>query len=102
MAMPPGLQVELRGVVKVLQENGTLEYPDGELVDNEKRIFEIRAHDDGQQARVLYYYWDGNDLIYGLAAFVKKTRQTPRGEIELAQKRLIQLKNGKWRDKEEE
>jgi len=41
-------------------------------------------------------------LINGLAAFVKKTRQTPRGEIELAQKRLIQLKNGKWRDKEEE
>jgi len=76
MAMPLGLQIELRGVVKVLEENGALEYPDGKLVDYEKRIFEIRAHDDGQQARVLYYYWNGNDVIYGLAAFVKKTRQT--------------------------
>ena len=97
-----GLQVELRGVVKVLEENGTLEYPDGQLVDNEARIFEMRVHDDEQQGRVLYYYWNGNNVIYGLVVFVKKTRRTPHGQIELAQKRLKQLKNGKWRDKEEE
>jgi len=52
----------------------------------------IRAHFHSQEARVLYYYWDEGDLIYGLVAFVKKTQKTPPDKIKLAQKRLRQLK----------
>jgi len=95
--LPQELQDELLGFVKVLEKNGTLAPPQGDTVDKEKRIFEIRGHDDGQQARILYYYWNGGDLIYGLVAFVKKTRETPLKEINLARKRLVQLKKGTWR-----
>jgi len=95
--LPQELQDELLGFVKVLEKNGTLVPPQGDIVDKEKRIFEIRAHDDGQQARILYYYWNGGELIYGLVVFVKKTRETPLKEINLARRRLVQLKKGMWR-----
>jgi len=95
--LPQELQDELLGFVKVLEKNGTLVSPQGDIVDKEKRIFEIRGHDDGQQARILYYYWNGGDLIYGLVACVKKTRETPLKEINLARRRLVQLKKGMWR-----
>lgn len=95
--LPKALQDELLGFVKVLERNGTLVSPQGEIVDREKRIFEIRGQDDGQQARILYYYWNGGDLVYGLVVFVKKTRETPLKEINLARKRLVQVKKGMWR-----
>jgi phage-related protein len=46
---------------------------------------------------VIPYYWNGGNLIYGLVAFVKKTRETPLKEINLARRRLVQLKKGMWR-----
>jgi len=95
--LPQKLQDELLGLVEVLERNGALVSPQGEIVDREKRIFEIRGHEDGQQSRALYYYWGEDDLIYGLVVFVKKTRKTPIGEINLAGKRLVQLKKGMWR-----
>lgn len=95
--LPLKLRGELWELVEVLEEKGTLAFPQGRIVDEEKRIFEIRAHDNGEQARILYYYWNGNDLIFGLAVFVKKKQKTPQGEIDLARKRLVQLKKGMWR-----
>ena len=94
--LPLKLRGELWELVGVLEEKGTLAFPQGRIVDEERRIFEIRAHDDGQQARILYYYWDGNDLIFGLAVFVKKKQKMPKEEINLARKRLVQLKKGNW------
>jgi len=95
--LPLKLRGELWELVGVLEEKGTLAFPQGRIVDEERRIFEIRAHDDGQQARILYYYWDGNDLIFGLVVFVKKKQKMPKEEINLARKRLVQLKKGNWR-----
>lgn len=40
--------------------------------------------------RVLYYVRDG--VIYVLHCFTKKTNKTPQGDIELARKRLSDLK----------
>jgi phage-related protein len=90
--MPPGLRGAVYSLVGVLEENGTLVYPDGGIVDPNGRIFEIRAHFHSQEARVLYCYWDEGDLIYGLVAFIKKIQKTPPDKIKLAQKRLKQLK----------
>ena len=95
--LPLELRGELWELVGFLEEKGTLAFPQGRIVDEEKRIFEIRGHDDGQQARILYYYWNGGNLIYGLVVFVKKTKETPLKEINLARKRLVQVKQGMWR-----
>lgn len=54
--LPLKLRGELWELVGVLEEKGTLAFPQGRIVDEERRIFEIRAHDDGQQVRILYYY----------------------------------------------
>lgn len=91
-AMPLDLRSAVYSFVGVLEEKGTLVYPDGGIVDGSARIFEIRAHFHNQEARVLYYFWDEGDLIYGLVAFIKKTQKTPPDKIKLAQKRLRQLK----------
>jgi|GEM_PF-1639088 len=95
--LPLKLRGELWELVGFLEEKGTLAFPQGRIVDEEKRIIEIRAHDDGQQARILYYYWNGSNLIYSFVAFVKKTKETPLKEINLARKRLVQLKKEMWR-----
>lgn len=92
-----GLRGELWELIGFLEEKGTLAFPQGRIVDGEKRIFEIRAHDDGQQARVFYYYWNGGNLVYGLVVFIKKAKETPRKEMNLARRRLVQLKQGMWR-----
>jgi len=41
--------------------------------------------------RILFAGWDGNKFIL-LHHFIKKTRQTPREEIDTAQRRLIDAK----------
>jgi hypothetical protein len=60
--LPLRLRGELWELVGVLEEKGTLTYPQGRIVDEEKRVFEIRERDTGEQARVLYYYWNGGRL----------------------------------------
>lgn len=53
-------------------------------------VFELRAADRDLWYRVLYYMRDG--VIYVLHCFTKKTNKTPRADIELARKRLSELK----------
>jgi hypothetical protein len=52
-AMPLELRGAIYSVIGVLEEHGTLVYPDGGLVDGRARLFEIRAHFHNQEARVL-------------------------------------------------
>lgn len=56
-------------------------------------VREIRVHSEGEY-RVLYVA-KFDEVVYVLHAFKKRTRKTPRGDIDLARKRLrdvIQLR----------
>jgi phage-related protein len=52
--------------------------------------FELRDQDKDTWYRVLYVKLEG--VVYVLHCFTKKTNQTPKGDIEIARKRLSDLK----------
>ena len=56
-------------------------------------LFEIRVKADGDIARVFYCTQVKREIVV-LHAFVKKTQQTPKKELDLARKRLKEIKNG--------
>jgi phage-related protein len=56
-------------------------------------LFEVRTSLPGKTiARVLFCFHDGE--LYALHGFIKKTRQTPAGDLELARKRKAEVENG--------
>jgi phage-related protein len=56
-------------------------------------LFEVRTSLPGKTiARVLFCFHDGE--LYALHGFIKKTRQTPTGDLELARKRKAEVENG--------
>ena len=63
------------------------------------KLWELRSHGPTQQHRVIYVATSSESLLL-LHAFTKKTAQTPRREIQLAEERLTdwerrQQKRGK-------
>lgn len=53
-------------------------------------LYELRFRDAAGQVRIFYYIKKG-DAIYLVHAFRKKTRETPKREIDLALKRIKEL-----------
>lgn len=86
---PADVREDLGGDLRRLQDN---EHPlDSAPMGSVLRgVFELRAADKDLWYRVLYYVRDG--VIYVLHCFTKKTNKTPQGDIELARKRLSDLK----------
>lgn len=56
-------------------------------------LFELRAHAKSGIGRGFYCYLEGKKIVV-LHAFVKKTQQTPDRELEIARKRLREVKHG--------
>ncbi|MCL2054298.1 MAG: type II toxin-antitoxin system RelE/ParE family toxin [Oscillospiraceae bacterium] len=71
-------------LVKLLKEYGnTLREPYSKHLED--GIFELRAKQGTDIARVLYFFIIGKKIIL-TNGFVKKTQKTPRAEINLAKK----------------
>jgi len=60
--------------------------PHAKKIESREKIYELRFNDRAGAVRVLYFFFDGNNIIF-TNAFVKKTQKTPRKEIETAIKR---------------
>ncbi|MFA7571292.1 MAG: type II toxin-antitoxin system RelE/ParE family toxin [Sulfurimonadaceae bacterium] len=59
----------------------------------ENKIYEVRAKDKSGIYRVLYFAYKEKTFVM-LHGFQKKTQVTPRKEIDIAIKRMKELKNG--------
>jgi phage-related protein len=53
----------------------------------EGRLWELREESQTNIYRLLYFFFTGRRIVF-LHGFQKKTRKTPRREIELAERRL--------------
>lgn len=81
-----GLDKKMRAKVmkelKMLSLNGTeLREPYSKLLED--GIFELRAQSGSDITRVLYFFFVGREIVL-TNGFVKKTRKTPREEIDRA------------------
>lgn len=78
------MRAKLLRLVSLLEENGNdLREPYSKPLGN--GIFELRAIQGNNIARILYFFVTGNRVIL-TNGFIKKTRRTPRSEIHTAVK----------------
>lgn len=74
--------------IKLLEEYGNqLTMPYSKPIA--RNLFELRTRGK-QEIRILYCFH--NNQIYLLHVFIKKTKKTPNREIDIAQKRITQLR----------
>jgi len=76
----PGL---IRFISLLKQSGGLLRMPYSEHLND--GIFQIRAQQEGNISRVLYFFTDGQKIIL-TNGFTKKTPKTPPAEIERAKR----------------
>ena len=83
-SLNPKLRAKMVGLIDVLQESGNrLREPYTKSLGN--GIFELRAKHGNDLARSLFFFYHEGRIII-TNGFVKKTRKTPRSEIDTAKK----------------
>ena len=89
-SLPSKHQAKAFREIDLLERFGSsLKEPYVKHIDGE--IWELRIKFSSDISRIFYFTWN-LDTIVLLHGFVKKTQKTPRGEIETAQKRLLDYK----------
>lgn len=92
------LRAAVKAAVLALAEQGNqLGSPISEPLEH--GIFELRPHSSTRQARLLYYFRDGEKKAVIVHCFIKKTRATPRADIDLAKERRKTLENERKRQR---
>ena len=88
---PPGIRTKLAWILEALIVGGPQELGMPHIKALGKGLFEIRAQGKEGIGRGLFCQIDGK-RIFILNAFIKKTQKTPVREMDLALKRLKEIK----------
>ena len=89
LAMPPKIQARMIKLLELIQKHGAnLGAPHTEPMGD--GLFEIRAKALEGIGRSLYCYMKGHHIIV-LHAFVKKSKKTPKPDLDLAKKRKAEV-----------
>ncbi len=91
LSLPKELLAEFYAMKKIMQQKGpALGMPFTRAMGD--GLFEMRLRDKNGIARVFYCTVERNDIVI-LHSFVKKTQKTSDRELQLARKRLQEVKN---------
>jgi len=83
----PQLYLKTQRDIQLLKEEGfRLEMPHVRKIEGKNGIFELRSKQSTNIGRVLYFFYDGTNIIL-TNGFVKKTDKTPPEEIKRAIRR---------------
>lgn len=93
LALPPGIRADYLRLAELMEEHGAdLRMPHSKAMGS--GLFELRPKGPEGIGRVFYCTQVGQ-LIVVLHSFVKKTQKTPSNELEIALRRLKEVKNAK-------
>ena len=92
--LEPKMQAKVLRTMELLKRNG-LELREPYTKSLGRGIFELRAKHGTDISRVLYFFMEGQKIIF-TNGFIKKTDKTPKQEIELARKYRREYKR-RWR-----
>lgn len=92
LKFPRVVKLKFKGLFEILESTGKLEKPFAKKLSSQDKLFEIRVKYKGEY-RAIYAYIEGNSVIV-LSAFHKKTQKTPEKELNKANKRLYEYKEG--------
>jgi phage-related protein len=93
-SLPENAQAEYENIINALEKDGFIIEPFAKKL--EKNLFEMRIR-KGTQVRVFYFY-DEDDYIFGVHAFIKKTQKTPKQELKKARKIVSMIKTGEYNE----
>jgi phage-related protein len=89
---PTGILADYARIVELLMEFGpSLRMPHSRAMGD--GLFELRPRSSEGIGRVFYCFMVSRRIVI-LHAFVKKTVETPKGELKLARKRMKEIKDG--------
>jgi phage-related protein len=89
-ALPADIRARFLRIAELLEEFGPQNVREPHVRHLEDKLWEMRLTGRAGIARALYFAASGRRLIV-VRAFVKKTRKTPRREIELALRRMREI-----------
>ena len=90
-SLPEKHQAKAFREIDLLEEFGNaLKEPYVKHIEGE--IWELRIRFSSDISRIFYFTWNTETIVL-LHGFLKKTQKTPRSEIEMAKKRLLDYHN---------
>jgi len=90
-ALPVSLRARLARIVELIKAVGLEHVHEPHVAHIEGKLWEIRAKAKDGIARAIYITTTGRRVVI-LHAFVKKTSKTPAGDLNLARRRLREVK----------
>ena len=93
LALPPGIRADYLRFSELMEEHGAdLRMPHSKAMGS--GLFELRPKGPEGIGRVFYCTQVGQVIVL-LHSFIKKTQKTPNNELEIAVRRLKEVKNAK-------
>jgi phage-related protein len=93
LALPPGIKADYLRLAELIEEYGAdLRFPHSRAMGG--GLFELRPKGIEGIGRVFYCTQVGKIIIV-LHSFIKKSQQTPDKELQIATRRLKEIKNAK-------
>ncbi len=92
--LPTEIKAKIVRISQLIEEVGVSFVKEPYVRHVQDKIWEIRARSKEKVARSLYTTARGKRVVI-LRTFIKKTRKTPKREIELAMQRIKELSHGK-------
>ncbi|NQU63296.1 MAG: type II toxin-antitoxin system RelE/ParE family toxin [SAR324 cluster bacterium] len=90
LSFPAGILADLLHIFEMIEEFGPdIGKPHTQPMG--KRLFEIRAKGKEGIGRSLFCYLNGKEVVI-LHSFIKKTQKTPEKDLDLAKRRMKELK----------
>ena len=89
---PKHLQAKFLRIVELIEKIGPNDIGMPHIKPLKQGLFEIRAKSDEGIGRAMFCNVQGKIIII-LSGFIKKTQKTPDSEIDLARKRMKEVKN---------
>jgi phage-related protein len=87
---PASISAKFLKIIELLEQFGPIETGMPHIKPMGKGIFEIRAKGKDGIGRALFCSVVGKNIIV-LKAFIKKTEKTPKKELDLAKKRMLEV-----------
>ena len=92
ISWPKHLQAKFLKIVELIQKTGPQDVGMPHIKPLKQGLFEIRIKSDEGIGRAMFCTISGKMIII-LSGFIKKTQKTPDNEIELARKRMKEVKS---------
>ncbi|MGF9563217.1 type II toxin-antitoxin system RelE/ParE family toxin [Neorhizobium sp. JUb45] len=90
-ALPPGLQARLIRLIEAIENVGLDNLHEPHVKHLEGKLWELRAKASEGIARGIYVTVTGRKVLV-LHVFIKKTQKTPMRALEIARKRMKEIK----------